>query len=140
MAVLALRCSFTCPQCPKKSCQTSRRIEVPIPDVVEEQGRHVDQAVDAVQKATVAEDHRPHVFDPQVALDDADNKVAQLPTDADDQAGDKTVPRLEVRESEEQSPWQQEGYHQGTGGTFPGLLWTDVATEHVPAKQLAAGV
>ena len=102
-----------------------------IPDVVEEQGGHVDQAVDAVENTAVAGDHRAHVLDPQVALDDADDEVAQLPTDADDQAGGDQILRPQVRKREPQGPRQYQGDCQRSQGPFPRLFRTDVAAQSV---------
>ena len=54
-----------------------RRAEiVSKPYVMKEQRRHIYQAVDAVQNATVAGDYRPHVFDPKIAFENADDEVA----------------------------------------------------------------
>src|SRR3954468_12900392 len=98
-----------------------RRLEPEaITKVVEEQRRHVNQAVDGVEDTPVARDGRAHVLDPQVTLDEADDQVAQLPADADDQADHETVLSLEMRECEAQGPRQETGYRQGAGGTFPG--------------------
>ena len=49
---------------------------------VEEQRGDVDEAVDAIEDATVAADHLSHVLHANVALDDADREVSQLSADA----------------------------------------------------------
>ena len=63
-----------------------------------------------------------------------------MPADAYNQAGKQTVPCLELRETEQQSPRQEEGYHQCTGGSFPGLFRADVAAEQCSAEQLATHI
>ena len=59
-------------------------------DHVKEQRRSKDQAVDAVEHAAVAGDACAHVLDADVALDDADDQIAELAADAHDQAGEES--------------------------------------------------
>ena len=46
----------------------------------------------------MARNECPHVFDPEVALEHADDEVAQLPANANDQADRKAVPFLKMWE------------------------------------------
>ena len=51
---------------------------------MQEERRDENEAVDAVEDSAVAGDAAAHVFDADVALDDADGQVAELAADADD--------------------------------------------------------
>ena len=50
---------------------------------MEEQRRGVKKAVDAVEHAAVTADERAHVLYPDVALDDTDRQIAEVPADPD---------------------------------------------------------
>src|SRR5258708_5118713 len=73
-------------------------------NVVKNQRGGVDEAVDAVEDAAVAGDGRAHVLHAEVALDDADGEVAELAADADDEAEDDQIERVQLREGEGDRP------------------------------------
>ncbi len=88
----------------------------------------------------MAGDRCSHVLDPQVALQDAEDEIAQLTADADNQADQQAVPGIKIQQRKVQGPRQQQRHRQGSDRSFPGLPGADAACERVPAKQLAAGV
>ena len=64
-------------------------------DEVEEQRGREDQAIHTVQDAAVTGQQRPHVFDPVVALHGGNGNVAHETGQADQQAGDESLPGVE---------------------------------------------
>ena len=49
--------------------------------------RDINQTVDPIENSAVAGNGRAHVFGADVAFDHANGEIAELPADADDQAG-----------------------------------------------------
>src|SRR5438477_6911740 len=65
-----------------------------IPGHVHEQWRRVNQTVDPIQNSAVTGNSCSHVFGSDVALNHANRKIAELPTNSNDQAGQIKLPRL----------------------------------------------
>src|SRR4249919_1585470 len=68
----------------RKAAFSSERII--IPSHVHEQWRRVNQTVDAIQNSAMTGNSSSHVFGSDVALDHANRKIAELPTNSNDQA------------------------------------------------------
>src|SRR5262249_3416715 len=119
----------------------SRSATVPSPEFVvkvhqvQKKRRRVDEAVHTIEDPAVTGNDRTHVFETQVAFDDTDGQVAQLATDADDEAREKKLERSEVRKREPQQPGKGQRHHQRTERPFPCLVGTDLAPEFVPAEK-----
>src|SRR5262245_49993446 len=73
---------------------------------VHEQWRRVNQAVNSIQDPAMPGNGDPHVFDTDIPFDHADGQVTQLPSDADDKAGQDEVTRGKVWKRKAQHPRQ----------------------------------
>ena len=102
---------------------------------MEEERRDVDQAVDAIEHAAVSFDERAHVLDADVALDDADREIAELPADADDESGEQQLARAEARKREANEPRQRHADEERADRAFPRLVRADVRPHFVAAEE-----
>src|SRR2546427_10422124 len=81
-----------------------------------------------------------HIFDANVALDNADRQISGLPTEPYNHTHQETVAGLEVGECEVEHPRQDQRDTHGTQCAFPGLIRANIATEWMPAKQFTTGI
>ena len=78
---------------------------------------------------------RSHILDAQIAFDDADGQVSQLPADTDDQAGQDEV--LDIEEGgkgQMQQPGKCHGDQESAQGSLPGLFRANVAAQRMSAE------
>src|SRR4029077_17421885 len=106
----------------RKAAFSSERII--IPGHVHEQWRRVNQTVDAIQNSAVTGNSCSHVFGSDVALNHANRKVAQLPTDSNDQARKNKLPSTKERKREAKKPRQNHSNAQRSERAFPCLVRT----------------
>src|SRR4030095_9965968 len=116
----------------RKAIFSSERII--IASHVHEQRRGVNQTVDPIQNSAVTGNSCSHVFGSDVALNHANRKIAQLPANSNDQAGQNLLPRAKEWKRKAKKPGQNHSDAQRTKRAFPGLVRTDFAPQRMAAK------
>ena len=106
---------------------------------VQKQRRDEDEAVDAIEDAAVAGDAGAHVFDADIALDDADAQIAQLPAHADDQSRQYQLDPGLKWGNENQSNHGTIMEKPAADGATPGFSRADIAAQRAASEQFSAG-
>ena len=99
--------------------------------------RRVNQTVNAIEDSAVTRNQGAHVLYAQIALDQADGKIAKLAADPNYQSCKDQLPSSEVRKSGAQDPRQDHREGQCPQRPAPRFVWTDVAPEFSLAEELA---
>src|SRR6266576_1575084 len=115
----------------RKATFSSERII--IPSHVHEQRRRVNQTVDPIQNSAVTGNSCSHVFGSDVALNHANRKIAELPTNSNNQAGQNKWPRPKVWKREAKKPRQNHRDGKSSERAFPSLVWTDFSSQRMAA-------
>src|SRR4029077_9065983 len=116
----------------RKPAFSSERII--IPRHVHEQWRRINQTVDSIQNSAVTGNSCSHVFGADLALNHANRKIAELPANSNDQAGQNQLPRAKEWKREAKKPGQNHRNAQRSERAFPGLVRTNFAAQRMAAK------
>src|SRR5512132_4255449 len=104
---------------------------------VHEQWRRINQTVDPIQNSAVTGYSCSHVFGSDVALNHANRKIAQLPANSNDQAGQNKLPHTKEWKREVKKPRQNHSDAQRSERAFPCLVRTDFAAQRMAAENFS---